>query len=599
MKHKHYLLWLMILLGIYFAACSNGSFLDETATTDLTTTDVIFSDSTYTVGFLSEIYREIGFDTDPGRFKEIYERFGGLQGACDEVECKVSDKIKTDMLFATGSVNPIVVSDDAWEKSWMNIRYANVFLQNLDKAPLSEKIKQTYKAEARFLRAWYYFILVKHYGGVPLIGDAVYTGDDNIKVKRNTFAECIDYIVSECDAIAPNLVVRPSGRNYGRVGSGACKGLKSRALLYAASPLFNGGADVPAGYPKELVAYPEYSKERWKNAMDAAQAVMDLGVYALYNIEMSPASGVDYPSVNGYFWIFQASDKASDGAQKELLVEQQVAKSTYRESLFCPPSRGGNGGGYAYQDLIDCYPMLDGTPYKYTEAEEQAGQNPWLNRDPRLFMSITYDQHNLNDGPQSFSPVYTYLNEDGTPFNQDAVYSGTPTGYYICKMQHFYAAAGNNFIAPPQSRPQLRYAEILLNYAEAATEWFAPANPPQSVYDALILIRDRAGIQAGNDGLYGLKANMTADEMREIIQNERRVELAFEGHRFFDVRRWMIAPQTDSKMMTGMEVRLKDGKKVYTRFNVRQHVWRPAMYFWPFPYDEISKAPDMKQNPFY
>jgi hypothetical protein len=244
--------------------------------------------------------------------------------------------------------------------------------------------------------------------------------------------------------------------------------------------------------------------------------------------------------------------------------------------------------------------MLDGTPYKYTVEEEQAGQNPWTNRDPRLLMSITYDQHLLNAGAMVFNGIVnTFLTEEGKPFDQDAVYTGTPTGYYICKMQHFYAAAGNGFIGPPQSRPQLRYAEILLNYAEAATEWTAPADPPTAVYDAVKLIRDRAGIQAGANGLYGLKENMTVGEMREAIRNERRIEFAFEGLRFFDVRRWMIAPQTESKMMTGMEPRIKGGKKVYTRFNVRQHVWRPAMYFWPIPYDEISKASDMIQNPYY
>jgi hypothetical protein len=595
MKHNYYLIWLIILSGIVLSSCSERSFLDETATTDLTT-DVIFSDSTYTVGFLSEIYREIGFDTDPGRFREIWERFGGLQGACDEVECKISARIKSDMLFATGTVNPVVISEDAWEKCWQNIRRVNVFLQNVDRAPLSGKAKTTCKAEARFLRAWYYFILVRHYGGVPLIGDVVYKAEDEIKTERNTFAECIDYILSECDLAAPDLtVVRPAGYDYGRIGSGACMGLKSRVLLYVASPLYNGGAEVPAGYPKELVAYPDYEKTRWKAALDAAQDVIDLNVYALYNKPMD----TDYPKLNGYFWVFQASDKASDGAQKELLVEQQVAKGTYRESLFCPPSRGGNGGGYAYQELIDCYPMIDGTPYRYTEADELAGQNPWEGRDPRLFQSITYDQHDLNQGFASWAPVNLYLNENGTPSSEDAVYTGTPTGYYICKMQHFYVAAGNFWVGPQQSRPQLRYAEILLNYAEAATEWNAPANPPDEVYEALKLIRERAGIWAGANGLYGLKENMTADEMREAIRNERRIELAFEGHRFFDVRRWMIAPETDSKMMTGMEVRVKNGKKVYTRFNVRQHIWRPAMYFWPIPYKEVSKAPDMKQNPFY
>ncbi|MDR1681788.1 MAG: RagB/SusD family nutrient uptake outer membrane protein [Candidatus Symbiothrix sp.] len=595
MKHKHYLLWLIILSGIGLASCSDRSFLDETETTDLTTA-VIFSDSTYTVGFLSEIYREIAFDTDPGRFSSLAGRFGGLQCASDEAEFKASSTITTDMLFATGSVNPVIVSEDAWEKPWQNIRRANVFLANIDRSPLSDARKKIYKAEARFLRAWYYAILLRHYGGIPLIGDVVYENSDEIKTERNSFAECVDYIVSECDSVAPDLVIRPSGRDYGRVGSGACKALKSRVLLYAASALFNGGIEVPADYPKELVAYPEYNKERWKMAMDAAKAVIDLNAYTLFS--STKDDDPTYPVVNGFYWTFIASDKAAQGAQKEHILEYQTGKGNYRESLFAPPSRGGNGGGFAYQGLVDAFPMVNGK--SITEEPAYDDQNPYANRDPRLYLSIVYDQHPYNDnGINTFKAVNIYLKEDGNPFDQDGVHDGTPTGYYICKMQHFYETSGSNFQGVPQARPLIRYAEILLNYAEAATEWNAPANPPTEVYDALKLIRKRAEIQPGSNEMYGLKENMTADEMREVIRNERRIELAFEGHRFFDVRRWMIAPQTDSQMMTGMEVQLKAGKKVYQRFDVRRHVWRSAMYFWPIPYKETSKAPDMVQNPYY
>ena len=592
MKNKHYLLWLIILFGINLASCSDSSFLDETETSDLTT-DIIFSDSTYTVGFLSEIYREIGFDTNHGRFSTIFTRFGGLQGACDEAEFKASSSITTDMLFATGSINPVIVSEDAWEKPWRNIRRVNVFLQNVDRAPLSDARKKVYKAEARFLRAWYYFIMLRHYGGMPLIGDVVYEAGEPIKTERSTFADCVDYILSECDAIAPDMVVRPSGRDYGRVGGGACRALKSRLLLYAASPLFNGGAEVPNDYPKELVAYPEYKKERWKEAMDAAKAVMNLGAYSLYMRDPDNR----YADVNGFFWIFQASDKAPE-AQKELIVELERPKGLDREQLFNPPSRGGDGGGFPYQGLIDAFPMLNGKAI--TEEPGYNEQNPYANRDPRLYQSICHDQHPLQNGGTPMVPVNTFLKEDRTGYDQDAVYSGTPTGYYICKGTHWQAAAANYFVGPPQSQPQLRYAEILLNFAEAANEWQAPANPSEEIYAALKLIRERAGILPGDDGMFGLKPAMNNDEMRETIRNERRIELAFEGHRFFDVRRWMIAPQTDGALMTGMEItRTNDGGKAYKRFNVRQHVWRPAMYFWPIPYRETAKAKDLMQNPYY
>jgi hypothetical protein len=263
--------------------------------------------------------------------------------------------------------------------------------------------------------------------------------------------------------------------------------------------------------------------------------------------------------------------------------------------LFNPPSRGGNGGGFDYQDLVDAFPMKNGKAV----TDPTSGYNeedPYANRDPRFFYSICYDQHPMyNQGIKNI-PVNTFLKEDRTPYDQDAVYTGTPTGYYICKMQHFNGASANWWIEPPQSRPQIRYAEILLNYAEAANEW---SGPSPEIYSALKEIRERAGIDPGNDEMYGLKPGMTYEEMQEAIRAERRIELAFEGHRFFDVRRWMIAPQTDSQIMTGMEVRMVGEKKTYTRFNVRQHIWRPAMYFWPIPYKETSKSPNLVQNPYY
>ena len=121
-----------------------------------------------------------------------------------------------------------------------------------------------------------------------------------------------------------------------------------------------------------------------------------------------------------------------------------------------------------------------------------------------------------------------------------------------------------------------------------------------SVYSALKLIRKRAGIEEGPDGMYGLKPHMSKEQMREAIQLERRLELAFEGFRFFDVRRWMIAEQTDNAMMHGMEItRESDGSKSWRQFDVRKHVFRKGMYFWPIPYQETVKSPDLLQNPFY
>lgn len=152
----------------------------------------------------------------------------------------------------------------------------------------------------------------------------------------------------------------------------------------------------------------------------------------------------------------------------------------------------------------------------------------------------------------------------------------------------------------------LRYEEILLNYAEAVNEYYGPDYTEQlgdqvvSPYYVLRLLRERAGIEPGADNNYGVKDGMSQDEMREAIRLERRIELAFEGHRFFDVRRWKIAEQTENAMSHGFEITRKlDGSTSYRVVNVRQHVFRPAMYFWPIPYKEVVRSEDLLQNPYY
>ena len=152
----------------------------------------------------------------------------------------------------------------------------------------------------------------------------------------------------------------------------------------------------------------------------------------------------------------------------------------------------------------------------------------------------------------------------------------------------------------------MRYEEILLNYAEAVNEYYGPdytetlGAETLSPYSVLRLLRERAGIEAGEDGTYGIPNGLSRDQMREAIRAERRIELAFEGHRFFDVRRWKIAEQTENGYTHGFEVtRTLDGSLSSKVVNTRQHVFRPAMYFWPIPYNEVVRSEDLLQNPYY
>ena len=279
---KLYVKSLLLLLLLGTAVSCNDSFLDQTQTSDLNR-ETVFADSTYTANFLTGIYTDIGFDINFNRWTYLLANGGGLQSACDEAEFYPSSTIWTNMMFATGTVNPVTVSGDAWEKCYTNIRRCNVFLANADRSPMIASRKAQYKAEALFLRAWYYFILMKHYGGVPIIGNNVYDATSEMKTTRNTWAECVEYVTHQCDSIVSLnvLPVRRTGNENGRATSAAALGLKARVCLYAASPLFNGSDFAPAE-TKELVGYPSNDKERWKTAMDAARAVINLGAYKLF-----------------------------------------------------------------------------------------------------------------------------------------------------------------------------------------------------------------------------------------------------------------------------------------------------------------------------
>lgn len=577
---KFYFVYL--LSGFCFlASCSQEGFLDETQTTDLDE-QTVFADSTYTTAFLSDIYTQVGFSSDPGRFSAFFTNHGGLQTASDEAEPRISTDITTDLQFITGTINPVVVSNDAWNTCYASIRKVNQLLKHLPDTPLTAARKNRYEGEARFLRAWYYFILLEHYGGVPLLGDQTFDVEGDIPTVRNTYKECVDYILKECDAADDLLPTDPSGRDYGRAGGGACKALKARILLYAASPLHNGN-DYAAPY-NELLGYPDFDMNRWKLAMDAAEAVIGLGSYSLY-VDNDEEPG------RGFYRIWVANDFISENASSGNIFVQKAPYATPgRAGLFNPPSRGGGGGGYPYQESVDVFYMANGKPI----TDSDSGYNPkdpYINRDPRFYYSIIFDQVPKQNGFDPNVPVDIYLgNYNGKLAGQDAVHSGTPTGYYINKMMHKVSAA-NYFIATDQSRPLIRYAEILLDYAEARNEF---QGPDDQVYKAVEAVRERAGLNP-----FQLDSGMSKDQMREAIRQERKIELMFEGFRFWDVRRWMIAEETENRTMTGMEV-IRDGASAeYNRFNVRKHVFRQAAYFWPIPYSEVAKSPDLLQNPFY
>lgn len=580
MKKFYFFFFSAIYLSLSIA-CKKEGFLSQTQTTNLSQTTV-FADSANTVAFLSNIYSNVGFSFNPGRF--LYGALGsqvtngGLDAASDEAEV-ASTNGSTALAFETGTINAAVVTDDAYNTCYTNIRSVNQFLKALPSTPLKSYTKVEYKAEARFLRAWYYAILLKHYAGVHLVGDTIYTYTDHIPAKRNTYEECVNYIISECDAAGKDLPLVQSGLNYGRASKGACMALKARVLLYAASLLFN--SKTPVGGPVgPLVNYPSYDGKRWQLAADAADSLIRSGAYSLY-VDNATAPGYGFQHV---FTMRYNSEY--------IFALMRNANADF-ETLWDPPSRTGKNGAFPLQGLVDAFPMSNGLAIT-DPASKYDPQNPYANRDPRLNYSIIHDQTILqNRLAAGVSPINIYLgNYNGIDNSRgtDAVHIGTRTGYYTNKMLDPGAVA-NDLHTTTRCWPLMRFAEVLLNYAEAANEYEGPTT---LVYQRVELVRQRAGLNP-----YTLPTGLSQEQMRDVIRNERRIELAFEEQRFWDVRRWKIADQTDNILTMGMEVDRNGNNVTYKPFAVRQRNFRNAMYLWPFPQAEVAKSPELIQNPEY
>jgi starch-binding outer membrane protein, SusD/RagB family len=575
----------LIALTMAVPACKKTGFLASTVTSNLDS-NTVFTDSSYAMQFLNTLYAHAGFAADPKRFFNQGTGNGvggGLDASCDEAEGPNVTSSNGFTMFATGTVNPSIVPTDAWSTPYTMIRAANQFLGHLYEIPFNATLKAETRAEARFLRAWYYFIMLEHYGGVPLIGDTVFTSASPIHMPRSSFRACVNYILSECDSAAAALPLTQAGANYGRASSGACLALKSRVLLFAASPLFqNGGfAQGAAGGLDSIVAYPDADANRWVLAANAAQAVINGNAYKLFVDSVPTAPGY------GFMYLFLQRYNT------EYIFANMMDANKYLEVFWDVPSRGGGGGPHPYQELVDAFPMSNGLAITDPNSGYDPA-NPYQNRDPRLDYTIIHDSSIRPIYNQPPAPVSVYLNANVSPpvaVTQDAVYTGTPTGLYIKKMLDTNVTQ-YGFNASNRCLPLMRYAEILLNFAEATNE---SVGPNSFVYGAVEAVRQRAGLRP-----WQLPVGLSQDSMRTTIQNERRLEFAFEGIRFFDVRRWKIAAQTENLEMHGMEVdRSSAAGTVYKPFAVRKHNFTNAMYLWPLPLGEIAKNPALLQNPLY
>ena len=583
---------ILTIIGLIFIhACSEG-FLDRQPL-DQFAEDAVWNDLALMETFVNNIYYQNyhGFD---GKI--------GMQMLVDEA-MRVADRGAKNVTNSLVSPNDYSVFGSqrgqrklTWDHLYNNIRACNLFLSEVEKNTYEdEELKNRLTGEMYFLRAFNYHHLAFMYGGVPII-DKPYELDDDLLTARNSFEETINFIVADCDKAAAILPIAHASDDVGRATKGAAMALKARVLLYAASDLYNNASWANGFSDPELVSYAGGDQTaRWTAAKNAAKAVIDMNIYSLHKENPGPADDI----VSNYSEVFLMKQTSEDIFVRFFTQNSMESTETYHPGLHnMPGGYHAHGSNNPIGQAVDDYQMSDGTQFDWDNPAQK--ESPYENREPRFYANILYNGANWRLRPTDVVPLDPqgiiqtgfYQNEDGTwrggldtrksPIED---WNNTGSGYY----QRKYIDPTKVFQFEVQEIPwrYLRYSEILLSYAEASNE----LGEDGEARTYINMIRNRAGLP---------DITSSGDELREDIRHERRIELMFEGQRYFDIRRWMIAPEVMVDA-TGVDIRYELGQSepTYTEIEIQERSWKDKSYFMPIRQDEMNKNELLIQNPLF
>lgn len=568
--------------------------------------DLIFNDSTLAILNVDYIY------------SQNLPNWAGNGGGVSANAGSLSDEMAGESKFFEGTLTANDVTDIGTgldvNNNYGKIRSINDFLRDIDGGTIALATKNRMKAQVLFFRAYRYFDMVRLYGGVPLVLTSLPAIGDQAKeearLPRNSTSECMAQIIKDLDTAIKYLPGRwnDPGKNWGRITSGAAAAFKGRVLLTYASPQFN----------------PNDNQARWQASYDANLKAYDIlkangfGLSASFENIWFPSSEVTNPEavmVTGY----------------NTATGDQIKKNnTYDRSTR--PSYLGTGGGSNQPSwqMVKAFPMKDGkkvgasAKYPYTE------QLFYKNRDPRFNATIGYNGTTWKINGNANYRLWTYYRIDPkdsklglTTTEQKA----TSTGFYCRKAIDPNVSASNDQYVGTDWL-EIRFAEVLLNLAESAVGINRVSQSDES-YQGLIELRKRAGIEPGADNLYGLTSGMTRNQLFTAMLDERQIEFAFEGKRFWDLRRWKLIETTlNGTRRTKMQINLKVGAGIPTSAdfenpssaNFRDIVdldnaytnyfelvennldtkyvinWKPEYYFFGIPASSISNNPNLEQT---
>lgn len=471
----------------------------------------------------------------------------GLSAASDEGYSKFN--YENVFLWNKGEISPDNLSMDSWTPDYSFIRDCNSFFEKIGAVKGDEGIKKRMTGEMKFIRAWCYFNLISRYGGVPLITKVYSLSDPDFLAARNSYAECMAFVVKELDEAIPMLPDSYSGKDLGRATKGAVLALKSRALLYAASALNNLSND----------------RAKWQAAADATKAMLDAPGFSLYN-------GADYKQL------------FLEKFNREIIMSYGMNGTDWESSLDVMIAPNGYHGWSVYapsQNLVDDFEMKNGKMIT-DPASGYDPTNPYLNRDPRFNATIIF-----NGTPFKGRNAEYFKGGLDSPQSPVENWNASLTGYNWRKYAdetHDMDATGST-----QNWVIFRLAEVYLNYAEAQYELGNEAE----ARNYLNLVRSRPSVN-----MPPVTAGSTA--LRDAIRHEREIELCFEGHRFYDVRRWKIAAVTENKPIRAVNItKNQNGSFSYDYFDLQPRKFLEANYLFPIPKYETQKNKLLIQNPGY
>ena len=618
----------IIAISLVFAISCKKEFLN-TQPLDKISSEATWADGPLAQAFIYNVYSFLGY----GGFEEQ-----ALAAYTDEAMFTHAGRNINTFTEGSETANNIawISNTYGWDNMYFAIREANVAIDRLPKSTFNnDALRDQLLGEAYFLRGYYYQQLLRFYGGVPII-DKPYGLNEDYSIARSSYDACVKFIVTDLDKAATLLTGK--GTVNGRASSMAAMALKSRVLLYAASNLHDGPtakaqSSLLSAYPNlDLLAYPSGDRAaRWQAAKDAAKVVLDAGQG--YKLNLAAPVSTTEGSKNYQSIAMGGQSPVGDAAAAVELIFQRSHTALYTQEDNWPLggihygiNNGPNGyhnwsGNTPIQQLVDDYEMMDGTKFDWNNPVQKA--DPYTGRDPRFYATVLYDGANWKPRPadvagkdpanQIQSGYYDNgsggtLNGIDTRESDVENWNGSRTHYWARKfIDANPALADNQSNAQTVPWPFIRYTEVALNYAEACIE----LGQEGEARTWLNKIRFRAGMPAITDAGATLVAR---------YRNERRIELAYEEHRYHDARRWMIPATTVGRGIKAIKVtaKLKPGKTALVPYRYDRsvydynyavvdntenetRVWNDKMYFRPISRDEVKRniKLDGKNNPGY